>query len=80
MEAPACTRESLCAKAHSGAFVAFQITFEVNYEKSLSEHNRDMSIASGVLAALAVVYAGYLAANWNRRHGKVCLVQITPFQ
>lgn len=38
---------------------------------SLSDHNRDMSIASGVMAALAVVYGGYLAGNWNRRQGKV---------
>ena len=38
---------------------------------SLSNHNRDMSISSGVMAALAVVYAGFLAGNWNRRQGKV---------
>ena len=38
---------------------------------SLSDHNNDMSISSGVMAAVAVVYAGYLAGNWNRRQGKV---------
>ena len=38
---------------------------------SLSDYNNDMSIASGVMAALAVVYGGYLAGNWNRRQGKV---------
>ena len=50
---------------------SLQILFEVHYGMSLSDHNSDMSISSGVMAAVAVVYAGYLAGNWNRRQGKV---------
>ena len=46
---------------------------EVVYSMDLSKHSQDISIAVGILAAVAVLYSAFQAFNWNRRHGLVAI-------
>ena len=58
----------------------FQVEFQTQYNRNLDVHNRNLSIAMGVLSALAVIYAGFLTANWNRRSGKMFIDFVTLFK
>ena len=46
---------------------------------SLDSHDRNLSIAMGVMVVLALLYAGLQTNNHNRREGKVAIDCVTLF-
>ena len=54
-----------------------QIRFTVSYEMDLTSYYDDVSIAVGVLSALAIVYAVVQTWGWYKRSGKVAIDFVT---
>lgn len=54
-----------------------QVKFEVTYEMELTKYNNDVSIAVGVLCALATLYSGLQTWAWSRRAGKIAIDFVT---
>ena len=52
-------------------FILKQASVEVQYGMDTSNFDQGVAIATGVLCALAVLYATLRTFTWNKRSGKV---------
>ena len=54
-----------------------QVSFEVAYSMNMDKYYKDMSISTGVLCSLAVVYTVLQTWGWSNRAGKMAIDFIT---
>ena len=54
-----------------------QVTFSVEYSMDLSAYRRSLSVAAGVLCALAILHALLRTWGWSKRAGKVAIDIVT---